>query len=263
MTAMIFQRVLPGALALLVSTSCVTINVYLPTKQIREAAREIVDEVRPRIGAPQDGAPQEGVPQDEHSVPADGSATRVVPVDGAGVGGREEARRSGPEAPSVVRVGSLAVPVMTLLVGSPSSTVPARSQGGPEKPGKKPRLNVSTPKIKAIKKTLRKRYAKLHPFYTGLAVGEGRDGYLALRSDKGLGLKQKRDLKLLVRKENADRKQLYTELAAANEIDRKEVPSIGALFSEQWQKKCRTGWWIQDRKGKWARKKPPKKKKQG
>lgn len=119
-------------------------------------------------------------------------------------------------------------------------------------------LNVSTPKIAAIKKTLKARYPKLFPSYKGLVIGDGNDGYLSVRDDSKLNLKAKRDLKALVAAENKDRKELYGEIAVANKIDKKNVGSIGKLFSVQWQKKSKPGWWIQDAKGKWQKKPQPK-----
>ena len=40
------------------------------------------------------------------------------------------------------------------------------------------------------------------------------------------------------------------------------IADIGLLFSEEWQKKSRSGWWIEAEKGKWVRK-PEEKKEKG
>ena len=126
---------------------------------------------------------------------------------------------------------------------------------------KKFKIDISTPVIKKIIKTLKKRYPKLAPLYQKGAVGEGKDGYLALRPIKGLSLKEKRDVRLLQKQENDDRKNLYVKIAEANRIDRKFVAEIGRTFSKEWQEKSKPGWWIQGKDGKW--KKKPKKKDKG
>ena len=82
---------------------------------------------------------------------------------------------------------------------------------------------------------------------------------VSVKGPKG-SLSRAMPAKILVKKENEDRQKLYLELAAANRIEKKEVPKIAALFSAEWQRKCKVGWWIQGKKGKWEPKKPPKKK---
>ena len=84
---------------------------------------------------------------------------------------------------------------------------------------------------------------------------------MALRESKDLDRRESRDVRLLLKEENKDRKQLYGEVAKASSLEVKMIPRIGQLFSVKWQKKCKPGWWIQDKKGKWSKKKPEKKKK--
>jgi len=131
-----------------------------------------------------------------------------------------------------------------------------------EEPTKKVEIDISSPVIKRIRESLKKRYPKLLPWYEKRVYGEGRDGYIALRSVEGLSLKEKKDIQTLLADENADRKNLYTEIARENEIDAERVADIGLLFSEEWQKKSRPGWWIEVEKGKWVRK-PEEKKEKG
>ncbi len=216
------------AMCAMTSTGCVTINVYLPTEEIQDAAREIVDEVRPELSE--------------------------VEIESSEPVGLEETRNPWP---TWVAVSSL---VSSADAGEVAASPAALLGVATLQDGKKVKLNITTPKIKAIRKTLKARYKKLFPFYQKLAVGEGKDGYLSVRDEKKLSVREKRDLKILVKKENEDRQKLYLELAAANRIEKKEVPKIAALFSAEWQRKCKVGWWIQGKKGKWEPKKPPKKK---
>ena len=131
-----------------------------------------------------------------------------------------------------------------------------------EEPKKKVEIDISSPVIKRIRESLKKRYPKLFPWYEKGVYGEGRDGYIALRSVEGLTLKEKKEIQTLLADENADRKNLYTEIARENEIDAERIADIGLLFSEEWQKKSRSGWWIEAEKGKWVRK-PEEKKEKG
>jgi len=131
-----------------------------------------------------------------------------------------------------------------------------------EKPDKKIELDVKSPVIKKIKETLKARYAKLIPFYEKGAVGEGKDGYLALRETDSLSLKEKRDVQALVTQENEDRKNLYTEIVKSNGIEEVYIERVGRLFSQEWQKKSKTGWWIESAEGKWEKKPKEEKKKE-
>lgn len=122
-------------------------------------------------------------------------------------------------------------------------------------PAQKRKINVDalTPLVKSIQASLKARYKKLLAFYKLGAVGEDRKGFLVLRQLEKLSLKQKRDVKGLVKAENKDRLNLYRELARVNGLAEKQVAEIGKVFATQWQAKCHPGWWIE--KKKWERKK--------
>ncbi len=108
---------------------------------------------------------------------------------------------------------------------------------------------------------LKERYKKLVNLYKQGRIGEAHDGKLAPRDVKGLGLKDRRKVNTLLKAENTDRKNLYTAIARENKIDASKIKDIGKLFSRSWQKKCKEGWWIEIKKGKWVKKKPEKPKK--
>lgn len=224
-----------GFLAFAEPYGCITVNVYFPEKQLQEAAEEIVDEVRPES-------------REDALVPA------------ADVGEKLEEARLRPGGPLRFAGRSEGGFPWLALVGHPAALAEEEgpAKGTDEKI--KIKLKVNTPRIQAIKKSLKKRYAKLLPFYKRGALGEANTGYLVARDTKSLNRKETRDVKLLLRAEKQDRQELYTEIAKQNSIDKSLIPRIGKLFSAEWQKKCKTGWWIQDKKGKWAKKKPPKKK---
>jgi uncharacterized protein YdbL (DUF1318 family) len=249
--------------ALVAALGCVTVNVYFPVAELKNAAEEIVNEVRPesvsepapepRADSTPGGAAGSGEGQkDADAKPLRGAVRRRLErADALG-----ERRGTGVLAAFAVALPSLA-------------TAAAADDGGQAKDGKaaagdkKVELEVSTPVIKKIREALKKRYPRLLPYYEKGAIGEGHDGYLALRDAEALNLKEKREVQTLVLEENADRKNLYTQIARENKIDDARVKDIGLLFSEEWRKKSKVGWWIEPVKGKWEKKKPEEKKKPG
>jgi len=100
-------------------------------------------------------------------------------------------------------------------------------------------LTVSNPTIRALKQQMKDRYAHMKSFYVKGFLGEGNDGYVTIKKIGGLGLKETRDLKSLVSAENADRKQLYLEIARALKIDPSQVDRIGKIFGKEWQRSVR------------------------
>ncbi|OGP82846.1 MAG: hypothetical protein A2Y95_04315 [Deltaproteobacteria bacterium RBG_13_65_10] len=115
-------------------------------------------------------------------------------------------------------------------------------------------IEVSTPAIRAIKERMKQRFPGLVSFYESGALGETRMGLCAIRESVPLSLARKAELRRIVDGENADRKQLYTEIARANNWPDEQIESIQKLFANSWRAKARTGWWIQDDSGKWMKK---------
>lgn len=95
---------------------------------------------------------------------------------------------------------------------------------------------VSNATIRALKKQMKERFQKLKPYYQKSVLEEGDDGYLSITDTDGLNLKEKRDLKILVKAENDDRKALYEEVAKALGIDPGQVDKIAEIFAKEWQK---------------------------
>lgn len=113
---------------------------------------------------------------------------------------------------------------------------------------------ISTPKIRALKESMRDRFPKLKPFFVKSNVGEGNDGFVKVRDESGLNLKDKAMLRNLVKDENNDRKNMYAEVARAMEIEASQIPKIQKIFAALWIKKAESGWWIQRENGEWAKK---------
>jgi uncharacterized protein YdbL (DUF1318 family) len=113
---------------------------------------------------------------------------------------------------------------------------------------------VSSPAIRALKESLRSRFAKLQPLFERGILGEAKNGFVEVKEETGLTLKEKADLRSLVREENADRKSLYAEVAGALNIDSSQIPRIQKIFAESWIRNSQPGWWVQNEDGTWVKK---------
>ncbi len=96
-------------------------------------------------------------------------------------------------------------------------------------------VSISNPTIRALKADMKKRFQQLKPHYRKGRLQEKDDGYLALTSTKGMGLKDKRDLKNLVEAENRDRKRLYHEVTKAMKLDPSQEDKVAAIFAKKWK----------------------------
>jgi uncharacterized protein YdbL (DUF1318 family) len=115
-------------------------------------------------------------------------------------------------------------------------------------------INVTTPNIRALKESMKKRFNSLVSLYDAGVIGEKNNGLLETRSLEGLDLKQKAEARKLIKDENSDRERLYLEIAEANNIPSDRVSDIGKLFANSWRKDAKDGWWIQKDNGEWVKK---------
>jgi len=115
-------------------------------------------------------------------------------------------------------------------------------------------IDVTTPTIRALKESIKKRFDSLRPLYEKGVVGETNDGLLSLRSSEGLSLKEKAAAKKLLNAENSDRENLYLEITKANDLPLDTVAQTKEIFAGSWQKNAGKGWWIQKRDGEWVKK---------
>jgi uncharacterized protein YdbL (DUF1318 family) len=115
---------------------------------------------------------------------------------------------------------------------------------------------VSTPKIRALKQSLKDREPLLLPFFEKGNIGEANDGYIQIRNEDDLSLKDKAELRRLIKDVNSDRENLYAEVAKALNIDQGQIPRIQKIFAKSWIENSHSGWWIQNETGEWVRKNP-------
>jgi uncharacterized protein YdbL (DUF1318 family) len=113
---------------------------------------------------------------------------------------------------------------------------------------------VTTPRIRAIKESIKARFDQLVPHFDAGRVGETNNGYLRSLKEEGLSLQDRSVFRKLVGDENKDRKDLYTEVAKALNVDAKDLNRVEKIFADQWIGKARAGWMIQEADGSWAKK---------
>lgn len=196
---------IPVASALLL-TACVTINVYFPAAEARDAAREFVEKV---ISAP-DQAPTEQPPA--QPAPAGGGSAML----------RQRLDFGHTQFD----------PWMLLGIGS------AQAQAAPD-------ITIKTPAIQAIQTRMEARFSStLRAGFDSGALGFTNDGLVTVRDPSKVELKDRVAMNAAVADDNRDRKAVYREVAVANGHPEWEE-QIRSVFAKQWIASAKAGWWYQ------------------
>lgn len=114
-------------------------------------------------------------------------------------------------------------------------------------------IDIDSPATRRIIARMESRHEDLRPYYESGAVGLTADAKVMVRDMASVPLAQRNQVRRLVAEDNADREELYAEIARANGHPEWE-PDIRAIFAERWIAKARSGWWYQQDDGSWARK---------
>jgi len=114
-------------------------------------------------------------------------------------------------------------------------------------------LNVATPAVRQLTQSMEARHPQLKKYYDAGAVGLTRDGLVEVRDQNLIPLPERNAARKLVSDENADRSNLYREIASANGHPEWEA-DIRSTFAERWVSKAAAGWYYQDKSGAWQRK---------
>jgi len=115
---------------------------------------------------------------------------------------------------------------------------------GPREAHAQDATTVSNASIRGLKAKIAQNHQQLLPFYAKGNVGIKPDGYLALKSAKGLPMAQVAALKRLIAADNGARTQLYKEVAAALNLGGNQVPKVAAIFAKHWRSQAQPGWLI-------------------
>lgn len=114
-------------------------------------------------------------------------------------------------------------------------------------------LEINTPAINALQRSMQQRYQQLAPLYASGAVGLTRNGNIALRDAKAVPLAQRQQVNAVIAAENQDRAALYREIARANGHP-EWTDDIRATFAQRWISRAQKGWYYQNASGAWVRK---------
>jgi uncharacterized protein YdbL (DUF1318 family) len=216
-----------AALCLLLS-ACVTINVYFPAAAAEKAADRIIEDV---WGS--DAQKSNANKRTQSVAPAQGDAQAR-----AGRSLAPDARRDDEMNRAQRVLLAAAAGVLDLLVP------PAHAQAD---------LNIATPVVKQLTQSMEARHAQLKKYYDAGAVGLTRDGLVEIRDQNLIPLPERNAARKLVADENADRANLYREIANANGHPEWEM-DIRKTFAERWIERASPGWYVQGADGKWQRK---------
>lgn len=212
-----------GTAAALTLGACVTVNVYFPAAEVRDLSKKIEDEVQKEAAKVQDKAaePAPAPPQ----APADSNA----PAD--------------PASPPPHDGGSASL--FDTLLG----VTPAYAQDGVAAP------EVSSPAIRRIIESRAARVAAIDKYKATGVIGESNKALLEIRSlDAITDLKSRAEAQRLVKEENADRVELFREIAAAKKVDAAQIPKIQETYAQTIRERAHAGEWIQMPDGAWKQK---------
>ena len=170
------KRLLGMPVMALVLTACVTINVYFPAAEAKEAAKEFVDKV---IGPEGQQAPAEQKPQPQQEQP--------TKPDGGGL--------------------SLDLQFDPLMLVGIS---PAYAQGAPDITIKTPAIQAIQSRMES------RFDASLRAGFDSGALGFTQDGLVVVRDASKVQLKDRVAVNQAVADDNRDRKAVYREVAVAN-----------------------------------------------
>ena len=115
-------------------------------------------------------------------------------------------------------------------------------------------LNVSSPAVTRIKQSMGARFGELEKFFASGAIGLTKDGLVDVRDLNAVALPDRATVKRLVSEDNADRAQLYSEIAKASNHPEWEA-DIKKSFAKRWVATgAKPGWYYQGDDGSWKQK---------
>ncbi len=114
---------------------------------------------------------------------------------------------------------------------------------------------VSSPAIRRIIASRAERVAELDRYKGMGVIGENKDGLVEPRRLESLpDLKARAEVQRLVKAENADREELFREIAAAKGVDLSQLPRIRETYAATLRDRAKPGEWIQMADGTWKQK---------
>lgn len=158
-----------------------------------------------------------------------------------------DAKKNAPQNAAPGPQSSLQSPLARVLVAAAGHALntlvaPAAAQAD---------LNISTPAVRQLTASMESRHGQLKPYYDSGAVGLTQDGLIEVRDQNAVPLPERNTVRKLVADENADRNNLYREIAAGNGHPEWEA-DIRKTFAQRWIDKASAGWYYNS--GGWKKK---------
>ena len=220
------SRLMLTALAAVALAACVTINVYFPAAEIKDLSQQIEQEVQKQ--AAREAAKGQAA---ETPAPAPSPAPAPVPEPGDDPGRQAPGQTSS---------------LFDLLVGATPAYAQAESVAQPE---------VTSPAIRRIIESRAARVADLARFKSQGAIGENNRALVEIRKLEAVAdLKARAEVQRLVKAENADREELFKEMAVAKGVDLSQLPKIRETYAGTLRDNARPGDWIRLPDGTWKQK---------
>jgi uncharacterized protein len=176
---------------------------------------------------------------------AEKAADKIIEDVWGATGGTAKPAAKPGEKQSAVLESTPASRVLLAAVGSVLDFIvpPAHAQAD---------LNISTPAVRQLTQSMETRFPELKKYYDSGAIGLTADGLVEVRDQNLVPLPERNAVRKLVAAENADRVNLYREIATANGHPEWEV-DIRKTFAERWISKASSGWYYHDASG-WKQK---------
>lgn len=114
-------------------------------------------------------------------------------------------------------------------------------------------IDISSPAIARLEASMAERHRQLLPWYESGAIGLTNNGLIEIRDQNLVPLAERTQLRRLVTEENADRNNLYREIAVANGNPQWEA-QIRETFARRWVDRARAGWYYRDARNQWQQK---------
>lgn len=114
-------------------------------------------------------------------------------------------------------------------------------------------IDINTPPVVIQKHRMTERTQYLVRFYDAGSIGLANTGDIAMRDAVGLTPQLRRAGELLIEAETTDRKALVHAIAHSNGQPEAK-PEIRAAMIKRWREQWKSGWYMQDDQGNWAKK---------
>jgi hypothetical protein len=103
-------------------------------------------------------------------------------------------------------------------------------------------IDVSTPVIRDIKESIKKRFTNLKIYFDKGTLGKSNNGLIEVIDTAALSVLERSVANNLIDEENKNRATLYREIGNANKLGPEAMFLIKKIFANSWREKAQSGW---------------------